>query len=521
MTDARGGEALDIEVVAGDASQQDTDALVVNLFSGVTAPGGATGAVDTALGGLLTSLIADGEVTGKLGEITVVHTPEARYPEFKPRRVLVAGLGPQEKFTLDTIRSVSAGVAQRLRGLNARNAATIVHGAGIGGLDPTSASEALVEGSLLGLYQFRKYKTRSGDDAAESSGRLERVTIVERDASRVAAFQEGAARAHAYASAGMLARDLVNEPPNEMTPSQLAHTAQDVAANAQGLRCTILDRPEIEHLGMRAYLGVAQGSHEPPKLIRLDYQGDPEHPERNIWLIGKGITFDSGGLSLKSTDGMLTMKSDMAGGASVIAAIQAVAVLKPRFNVTALCLATENMPGGGAQRVGDVVRSMSGKTIEIVNTDAEGRLTLADALAYARQNGAARMVDIATLTGGIGVALGKGHSGLFSNDDALAATVDAAGRRRGEPMWRLPLDDVSKKQNESKVADIKNSGGRPAHAITAAHFIAAFAEDTPWVHLDIASTAMTDSGKGWLINGATGVPTRALIQLVEDLASQP
>ena len=280
-----------------------------------------------------------------------------------------------------------------------------------------------------------------------------------------------------------------------------------------------LEREDVEKLGMGAYLGVAQGSHQPPKFIHLTYEGDPSDAKNNIWLIGKGITFDTGGISLKPGAGMGAMKGDMGGGAAVIGAIGAIARLKPRINVHAVVAATENMPGGSAQRPGDVVTAMDGKTIEVDNTDAEGRLTLADAISYAKTKGASRIVDLATLTGAASIALGRGQSAVFSNNDELSDAVITAGESTGEAMWRLPLDDVSKRQNRSKVADIKNTGGRPAGSITAAHFIAEFAGDTPWVHVDIAATNMVNSTNGVLVAGATGVGARSMVRLVEDLSA--
>ncbi len=511
---------MDFSVVTGNLTDQAVDAVVVNLFSGVADPGGGTGAVDRALDGLISKLIQAGEIRGRTGETTVLHTLGNTYGGFSPERVVVAGLGRQDGFDLDGVRAAAAAVARRLRNLGVRSAASLTHGAGAAGLAPRECAEAIVEGTALGLYRFDRYMTkRNGDDDGER-GELESLALVEIDPDRVADLEAGVARGEVFADAAALARDLVNEPPNRMSPSDLAEAAQSVAADSDALECLVLDRDAVEALGMGAYLGVAQGSHEPPKLIRLDYRGDPDNPENNVWLIGKGITFDSGGLSLKPTAGMARMKSDMAGGASVIAAASAIARLGPRINISALCLATENMPGGGAQRVSDVVTTMSGKTIEVMNTDAEGRVTLADALEYARREGASRIVDVATLTGGITVALGHGYSGAFSNDDDLVEAVIAAGKARGEPVWRLPLDDVSKRQNRSKVADIKNTGGRPAQATTAAHFIGEFAGDTPWVHLDIAATAMTDSTRDWRVEGATGAPARTLIQLALDLAGE-
>tara|TARA_B100000029_G_scaffold313859_1_gene306340 strand:- start:383 stop:1294 length:912 start_codon:yes stop_codon:yes gene_type:complete len=297
-----------------------------------------------------------------------------------------------------------------------------------------------------------------------------------------------------------------------MAPSDLANVASTVASE-NGLSSVVLEESDVAKLGMGAYLGVSQGGPRPLKFIHLTYEGDAGNPENNMWLIGKGITFDSGGISLKPGLGMGKMKGDMGGGAAVIAAMQAIAQLKPNLNVHAVCAATDNMPGGSAQRPGDVVTAMNGMTIEIDNTDAEGRLTLADAIGYAQSKGAAKIVDVATLTGAARIALGDGVSPVFGNDDDLVNAVLETSEAVGESMWRLPLDPVTKRQNSSKIADLKNTGGRAGGSTTAAHFIADFAGETPWVHIDIAATSMLDSTRGWMAAGATGVPTRSLIEL--------
>jgi len=508
---------LEITVTTGQITDQAVEAVVVNLFEGVEKPEGATGAVDSALGGLISALIEQGEIRGRQGEITVIHTPADAYGGFVPARVVVAGLGRAKKLDLDRVRTISAGVARRVRSIGVKRAATVTHGAGVGGLDPEACAEAVAEGALLGLYRFDKYK--SSDSKDKDKRELDEFSIIEMDTSKSPALEAGAARAGVLARAAMRARDMVNEPPNEMTPTRMAEVAQEMAAAADSLECRVMERDEIEKLGMRTFLGVAQGSIEPPKLIELTYRGDPEHPENNIWLVGKGITFDSGGLSLKPAVYMEGMKDDMAGGAAVIAAIEAVAGLAPAINVTALILATENMPGGRAQRVGDIVQTMSGKYVEIMNTDAEGRLTLADAVTYAKENGASRIVDAATLTGAAEIALGHGNSAAFSNNDELVNALIEAGRKRGEGIWRMPLDDISKRQNKSTVADVKNTGGRAGGAITGGHFVGEFVGDTPWIHLDIAGTVMTSKLRGWQPVGATGVPARSLVQLVLDLAA--
>ncbi|MDP6823706.1 MAG: leucyl aminopeptidase [Dehalococcoidia bacterium] len=507
---------MELSVVTGDITAQAVQAIVVNLFEGVESPGGGTGAVDSVLGGAISSLIAAGEIKGTRGEITVIHTIGDAYSGFVPDRVIVAGLGKAENLDLDGVRSVSAIVARRLRRLNVENAATIVHGAGIGGLDPEACAEALGEGAILGLYRFDKYRTSSKPKFDET--RPATLTLVENDASKVPALEAGVARGQVFAGASIAARDMVSEPANVLHPTKLAEIATDIAS-AGGMAIKVLERSDCEALEMGAYVGVSLGSHQPPKFIHMTYDGDPANPDNNLWIIGKGITFDSGGISLKGGAGMGAMKGDMSGGAAAIASMQAIATLKPVLNVHMVCAATENMPGGGAQRPGDVVIAMGGKSIEVDNTDAEGRLTLADAIGFARTKGAARIVDIATLTGAMVVALGMGHSGAFSNDDELVEQVIAAGDTRGEPIWRMPLDPITKKQNRSDIADLKNSGGRGAGSITAAHFIGEFAGDTPWVHLDIAATNMGRSVHDWEPNGATGVPTRALIQLALDLGT--
>ena len=507
---------MELSVVTGDITAQAVDAIVVNLFQGVESPGGATGAVDVAIGGAISSLIAAGEIKGRRGEITVIHTLGDAYSGFAPDRVLVAGLGKSEDFDLDGVRSVSAVVARRLRRLNAGSAATIVHGAGIGGLDPEACAEALAEGAILGLYRFDKYKTSSKPKFDES--RPSTLALVENDGAKIPALEAGVARAQVFAGASLAARDMVSEPANVLHPTRLAEIATGIA-NEGGMEIEVLDRADCEALEMGAYVGVSLGSHQPPKFIHMTYEGDAANPDNNLWIVGKGITFDSGGISLKPGLNMGAMKGDMSGGAAAIAAMQGIAALAPTLNVHMVCAATENMPGGGAQRPGDVVIAMGGKSIEIDNTDAEGRLTLADAIGFAKLRGATRIVDIATLTGAMVVALGNGHSGAFSNDDELVGQVIASGAKRGEPIWRMPLDPISKKQNKSEIADLKNTGGRGAGSITAAHFIGEFAGDTPWVHLDIAATNMGRSVHDWEPTGATGVPTRALIQLALDLGS--
>ena len=499
---------MEIRVVAGDVAHIQTPALIVNLFEGATQPGGATGAVDRALDGAISKLMADGEVKGKRGEMTLVHT----FGRLGAARVVVAGLGKEKDFTADTVRRVTAEACRFLRARGVTRLATIAHGTGVAGLATSASGQAIAEGAILGLYRFRHYFS---DD--EDQRDVTELTIVERDAVRARELEEGVRVGRILAEASAMARDMVNEPANVMTPSRMAEIAQEMSRE-YALEVEVLDETRMEALGMGALLGVARGSSQPPRLIVLRYWGDQENRSQALGLVGKGITFDSGGISIKPASGMEEMKGDMAGGASVIAAMKALAQLKPVVNVTGVVAATENMPGGSAQRPGDVVRTMSGKTIEVVNTDAEGRLVLADALSYAVKLGVSHIVDIATLTGACVVALGHVCTGVMGNDQALIDRVINAGKATGEKMWQLPIFDEYREQIKSAVADIKNTGGRDAGAITGALLIGQFAADKPWAHLDIAGTAFTSKEDGYVTRGGTGVPVRTLAELALGMA---
>ena len=494
---------MEIRVESNSITDVEAGAIVVNLFEGVTHPGGATGATDRALGGAIATLIADGEIKGKLSETTVIHT----LGKMPAARVVVAGLGKAQDFDTDRARRVSATVCSRIRKTSVKDMATIVHGAGIGGLDPHSAAQAMAEGALLGLYRFDKYKSD-----AEDKNDIETMRVVEFDAAKIPDIRAGLETGAMLAEAVNRCRDMVNEPANAMTPTQMAEGALEVAL-ASGLEMDVLDSGDMEELGMGALLGVAQGSDVPPKLIVMRYNGDPDDESNTLALIGKGITFDSGGLDLKPAAGMRQMKRDMSGGAAAIAAMGAIAKLGPKINVTGIVPATENMPGAQAQKPGDVVKTMSGKTIEIDNTDAEGRLVLADALAYARSLGIERIVDAATLTGAILTSLGKVRMGVFGNDQGLVDAVIASADEAGELAWQFPMDDEYKQQYKSDVADIKNTGGRDAGSITGAQIIGEFANGASWVHLDIAGVAYGESSTGYKPKGATGVPVRTLVNL--------
>ena len=495
---------MDIKVEAGDITQHNAKAIIVNLFEGVTRPGGGTGAVDKALGGGISQLIAEGEIKGKAAEFTMIHTL-GRIPS---PRVLVAGLGKQDSFRLNNIRNLMGTALRRIRATGAKSAATIVHGAGIAGLDPEACAQAIAEGAIMGAYRFRKYKF-NGDD---SSTDVETLSIVEQDKTKLAALRRGVERGVILGTAACHTRDMANEPANGLPPKEMAARAQALAKDA-GLECEVLDEKKLKELGMGALLGVSAGSAQPPRFIIIKYRGKPAG-KKTLGLLGKGITFDSGGISIKPAAGMEAMKGDMSGGAAIISTMWAIGKLKPKVNVTALIPASENMPGGNATKPGDVLRTMNGKTIEVINTDAEGRLILADAICYANKEGLSPIVDVATLTGAMQIALGPGATGFMSTEDSLADAINAAGEASGEKMWRFPLIADYKEGMKSNVADIKNTGNRHGGAINAAEFLRYFVEDTPWVHIDMAGTDDSDKEKGVWVKGSTGIPTRTLIHFV-------
>jgi len=500
---------VELKVVIADITTLEVDALIVNLFEEVSQPGGATAAVDKALDGTITQLIATGEIKGKLGELTLIHTLD----KIPARRVLVAGLGKQPQLTLDRIRGIMAEACRFLRGKGIKRVATIAHGTGVGGIEPEKATQAIAEGSILGLYTFRRHVTKEPE-----TGEIEELLIVERDESKLPQLERGCATGRVMAEAVNFARDMINEPANFMTPSDMAEIAKRVAAE-YNLECTVLEQEQMQELSMGALLGVARGSRQEPKFILLQYKGD-ESSQETLGLVGKGITFDSGGISIKPSEAMADMKGDMAGGAAVMAALRGIAELKPKINVTALIPATENLPGGSALKPGDVLKAMNGKTIEIISTDAEGRLILADALSYARKLGLSPLVDVATLTGACHIALGDVTTGAFTNNEELLNKLIKAGEEAGERLWQMPMYEEYKEQNKSEVADIKNTGGRYGGAITAAQFLSEFTEETPWVHLDIAGTSHSDKEKGYLVKGATGVGVRTLAHLAIVLAEE-
>jgi len=491
-----------IKVIVGDVTQVEAGAIIVNFFEGTERLDGDIATIDKALDGAISQLISQGEIKGKPGEITVIHS----LGKLPAARVAIAGLGKKQELTLNKIRGAVAETCRHLRQKGVDSIAAIALGAGIVDITLESSAQAVTEGALLGVYSFRKHITKEAEH-----GEIKQLSIVTINKADVHLLQQGCSKGKILSEAANLARDMVNEPANYMTPTHMAEMAKKLA-EAHGLELNVLDKEQMQELGMGALLGVTQGSCQPPKFIVLNYKGGDSN-ETDLALVGKGITFDSGGISLKTSDKMEEMKFDMAGGAAVMAAISAIAQLKPRINVTAIVPAVENLPSGSALKPGDILTAMTGKTIEIISTDAEGRLILADALGYANKLHAKLIVDVATLTGACIIALGNVCTGSFGNNQELVDKVIAAGAEAGELIWQMPMYDEYKEQNKSDVADIKNFGGKNAGAITAAQFLAEFAGNTPWVHLDIAGTNMSDKEHNYLVKGATGVAVRTLVNL--------
>jgi len=499
---------VEIKARVGNIRRARADAILIGVFEGVRRPRGDLSSLNKVLDGVISELISMGEISGKLSELTIIHS----LGKITADRIVVVGLGKRKELTPENIRIAVAEACRTLGKKGIKVVATVALGAGFEKISPLSSAEAITEGAILGAYSFRKHITKKTEE-----GSVDRLTIVDRSRVAVGAIEQGIVEGKIMAEATNLARDLVNEPANFMTPSQMASEAKKVA-DKFGLQLQVLEREEMQKMGMGGVLGVAQGSIQPPKFIVMKYKGR-NSADTDIALIGKGLTFDSGGISLKPSENMGDMKGDMAGGASVIAAMSAIAQLKPRINAMMIVAATENMPSGSAVKPADVLTAMNGKTIEVVNTDAEGRLTLADALSYAVKQGSKRIVDIATLTGACVVALGDVATGAFANNQSLVDKVIAAGDESGDKIWQLPMFEEYKTQNKSDVADLKNTGGRNAGAITAALFVGEFSGDTDWVHLDIAGTSYLEKPRGYYCKGATGVPTRTLTRLVLSLAN--
>jgi leucyl aminopeptidase len=480
----------------------ETDALVTYVFEESDPVQGRIAEVDQASGGLLRKLVESGELTGKALEFTLVHAPAG----IKATRLLLVGAGKREQFNAATVRKIAGASLRHLKGRGVHKYAFVVRESGAS----EEFAQAIAEGAIAADFETDKYKTDKKNDKFIDAATLAGYSDAEKSAG-----EAGLNRGRVIAEAQNFARDLVNEPSNKLTPRILAEKAEVMAREA-GLAVDVLDEHKITSLKMGALLSVAQGSIEPPRVIVVTYTpANPKPGAPVIGFVGKAVTFDTGGISIKPSEGMEKMKYDMAGGATMLGVMRALAALKPNVKVICVVPATENMPGGRAQKPGDIQTAMSGKTIEVLNTDAEGRLILADAIHYAKQLGATHLVDAATLTGAIVVALANVNVGVFSGaDQSWTDKVLASAKAAGEKMWQLPMDDEYREFIKGSFADIQNIGsGKGGGSITGAWFIREFAGDTPWVHLDIAGTAWNDDAKPWLAKGPTGVALRTLVHL--------
>jgi leucyl aminopeptidase len=478
-------------------TQVEADLLAVPVFAGrVLGPGAEQ--LDDALGGGLAAFMEETSFEGKADETLAVATQG----RLAAKAVVLVGLGDEAKVGIDGLRRAAAALARRASKSNA--VATTLLDAAPEGVDRAAAAQAIAEGAYLGAYKFLRYKQSPEPPA------LEQVIVLGKGGAKVqAALDRGAAIARAVA----WARDLVNEPAGTLTPSALADQARQ-AAEVGGLTIDVLDEVAIENEGLGGLMGVAQGSEQPPRLIKLSYE--PEGRARGtVVLVGKGITFDSGGLSLKTADGMETMKTDMSGAAAVIAAMSVLRAVGVKVNVIAIVPTTENMPGGSAIKPGDVLKIRNGKTVEVLNTDAEGRLILADGLSLAVEESPDAVIDLATLTGACVVALGLKVAGLMGNDDGWVDQVRQGAQRAGEAAWPLPLPPEYRKDLDSEIADLKNiTGGRYGGALTAGLFLSEFVGDVPWAHLDIAGPARAPSDDGYVAKGGTGFGVRTLVEVL-------
>lgn len=498
---------MEIQIVQGDISQVAADCIVVNLFEGAK-PGGATGALDKALDGAISFLLETKDFSGEAGTTALLYTKSG----FAAPRVLLVGLGKQEKFDLHAASKAAAVAVKALSKLKGvERFTTVLHGAGAGGLEVKEAAKALAIGTQLAHYQAPSYKRevkRKGPQTA---------IIVEFDAERVPQIEEGMRSGEALAAGVISARDFVSEPPNVLFPAEFARRVEAMASEV-GLKCTVLGKKKMRELGMNLLLAVSQGSRRSPKMIILEHVPEGKSEEAPLVLVGKGVTFDTGGISIKPSENMWRMKYDMAGAAAVVGAMESIARLNVPRRVIGVAVCVENMPDGKAFRPGDIWKGITGKSAEIISTDAEGRLILADALGYVAQYNPKAVVDLATLTGAIGVALGDKAAGLFSNDATLQEALMAAAQASGERLWPMPMYDEYVDEIKSDMAEVKNSAARTAGVAASAKFIEHFTEGYPWAHLDIASMVWNQSdGNPLSPKGATGYGVRLLVELTQSI----
>ncbi len=497
---------MKLSIRKGDITQEKCDLLVVGMFEEMQPTGGAIGAVEKVLDGLVSKILKEDHFDGKAGSSVVL-----RPLGFGAKRVLVVGFGKKAEFSEETVRQSAAIAVNVAKNVKAKKIVSAFLGTGHGGMNPKLAGKAIAEGALLAAYDFAKYKS---DHKAPV---LESFEVIAKDGKVARAGADGLQLGEAYAQGTIVARDLVNEPAQHMRPADLVQVAKDIAGKSKGkVKIKVFDQTALEKMGAGGILGVARGSDHPPFLVHLTYK--PANAKKRIALVGKAITFDTGGISLKPADHMMTMKLDMAGAAAVLGAFSALVALQPKVEVHGVFGAAENMPSGNAIVPGDVVRAMNKKTIEVLNTDAEGRVTLADTLTYGVKLKPDMMIDLATLTGACMVALGEEIAGVMSNNAQVEQKVLMAAKEAGENMWALPLEPRYKPLMKSEVADLKNIAGRYGGAITAGLFLQEFVDGVPWAHLDIAGPAFAERPlNAYTKHGGTGFGVRTLLEFVRSL----
>ncbi len=460
---------------------------------------------DAALQALAAPLIEGKDITGKFGEATWQLSPTG----VQAQRVLFLGAGKSAKFAATELRNLAGTAARIAKGKNIKSFTLVLPD----GMEATDAARTATEGLVLGDFDVDTYRSDRKDQS------LDEVALAAPAYAEVDNLYIAIAEGAVISESQNLTRELALEPSNLMTPTLLAERARKMCEEAE-IPCEVHGPEKIKELKMGAFWSVSQGSEEEPRLVVMRYEPEGASDGPVIGLVGKGITFDSGGISIKPSDGMEKMKYDMSGAATMIGAMRAIAMLKPKVRVLAILCCSENMPDGKAQKPGDVQFAMNGKSIEVINTDAEGRLVLADGLCYARQLGATHLIDAATLTGAVVVALGHLNVGVFGNDDDFANGLLKSAEAAGEKMWRMPVDQDYFDMIRSEIADIKNTGGRWGGAITAAMFLKEFVDDKPWIHLDIAGTAWLEESKSWMPKGPSGVTVRTLVEFIRSLAKE-
>ncbi len=502
---------MKISVKFGAAEKESTDVIVISLFENTKKIPSELSSLDKASGGFISNLLQNKDFTGKLNETVMIPT----YKKAIPKRILLVGLGKTTELSSDKVRQAAGTATRVIQGKKFKSPSMLLYKTEYKGISIEDITRSVVEGVLLSLYNFTMYKTLKKEDKAV----INNFTLIVYKKDVLAKVKSVAKNTQTVAEAVCFTRDIVNMAGSDATPTFLANKAKEIAKKT-GVKCRTLSRPDMKRLGMGGILNVSRGSSQPPKFIILEYNTRKKNND-TIVLIGKGVTFDSGGISLKPGANMDLMKADMAGAAAVLGAFKAISNLKPATHIVGLVPCTENMPSGSALKPGDIIKCMSGKTVEILNTDAEGRLILADAIAYAKRYKPDAVIDLATLTGACVAALGTFTSGMLGNNDKLKERVKHAGEKSHERVWELPLWKEYYELIKSNIADIKNTGGRYAGTITAACFLGEFVEDFPWVHLDIAGTFLVEKDTPYIRKGATGVGVRLLTRLILDWKKMP